>query len=377
MQGVQPPVSISMKCALPQFGVQKQYCKMGFVTLESDKYVCVRQKVGAAGQLTIVDLAAGTSENKPWDVDGAIMNPNTKVLAVRGTGAKSNALQVWNLDMQSRIKAHKMTEPVKFWRWLSNNVIAIVTETSIYHWSLQAEGAPQKVADRKPDLNGCQIVAYDASSDFSWSALVGWTKGANGGVEGRIQVSSKKDGKTQALKGHVLTFAEVDDRDLLCFVMQDPSGGAAPVMVVKQVSCRDSVKVSAISYLFSFRALLLFFVFAQYVCPCIHISFIYPSNPSIHPSIHPSFSFLSFLVFPPFLSSFHSICTLQFISHAMLAGTTRDQSLLSPALERSFRLRRLNARHSQVRCPLHVHEERLSLRHRHPHSRLFLRKQQY
>ena len=63
-------MSISMKCALPQFGVQKQNCKMGWVTMESDKYVCVRQKVGDAGQLTIVDLSAGTSENKPWDVDG-------------------------------------------------------------------------------------------------------------------------------------------------------------------------------------------------------------------------------------------------------------------------------------------------------------------
>ena len=32
-----------------------------------------------------------------------------------------------------------MKEPVIFWKWISSNTIAMVTETSVYHWSLEGE----------------------------------------------------------------------------------------------------------------------------------------------------------------------------------------------------------------------------------------------
>ena len=35
------------------------------------------------------------------------------------------------------MKAHNMTEDVQFWKWISLNTVAIVTDTTIYHWGME------------------------------------------------------------------------------------------------------------------------------------------------------------------------------------------------------------------------------------------------
>ena len=32
-----------------------------------------------------------------------------------------------------------MVEDVTFWKWVNLNTIALVTETSVYHWSMEGE----------------------------------------------------------------------------------------------------------------------------------------------------------------------------------------------------------------------------------------------
>lgn len=39
--------------------------------------------------------------------------------------------------MKSKMKAHIMTEDVVFWKWISINTLALVTENSVYHWSME------------------------------------------------------------------------------------------------------------------------------------------------------------------------------------------------------------------------------------------------
>lgn len=49
-------------------------------------------------------------------------------------------LQIFNIEMKSKMKAHQMTDDVIFWKWINLNTIALVTETTVYHWSM--EGKP-------------------------------------------------------------------------------------------------------------------------------------------------------------------------------------------------------------------------------------------
>ena len=53
--------------------------------MESDKYICVREKVGESAQVVIIDMAnPQTPIRRPISADSAIMNPQTKVIALKG-----------------------------------------------------------------------------------------------------------------------------------------------------------------------------------------------------------------------------------------------------------------------------------------------------
>lgn len=102
--------------------------------------------------------------------------------------------------MKSKMKAHTMTDDVIFWKWISINTLALVTETSVYHWSMEGkflmkmhfffffyiytynvlniclylgDSLPQKMFDRHSSLNGCQIINYRTDPKQSWLLLIG------------------------------------------------------------------------------------------------------------------------------------------------------------------------------------------------------------
>jgi clathrin heavy chain len=56
------------------------------LTLESDHFICVREKVGEQNQVVIIDLAeANNVLRRPISADSAIMHPSQKILALKGT----------------------------------------------------------------------------------------------------------------------------------------------------------------------------------------------------------------------------------------------------------------------------------------------------
>lgn len=48
-------------------------------------------------------------------------------------------LQIFNIEMKSKVKATTMNEDVVFWKWITVNTLGLVTETSILHWSMEGE----------------------------------------------------------------------------------------------------------------------------------------------------------------------------------------------------------------------------------------------
>lgn len=71
-----------------------------------------------------------------------------------------------------------MPAPVTYWRWLSPNLIALVTASSVFHWSIEGDSAPVKIFDRNPALaEGTQIINYQVSEDAKWCLLCGISAG--------------------------------------------------------------------------------------------------------------------------------------------------------------------------------------------------------
>ena len=48
-------------------------------------------------------------------------------------------MQICNIEMKSRMKAHQMVDDVVFWKWINLNTVALVTETAVFHWSMEGE----------------------------------------------------------------------------------------------------------------------------------------------------------------------------------------------------------------------------------------------
>jgi hypothetical protein len=55
------------------------------LTFESDRFICVREKVNEQNQVVIIDLGEGNNVlRRPITADSAIMHPHQKILALKG-----------------------------------------------------------------------------------------------------------------------------------------------------------------------------------------------------------------------------------------------------------------------------------------------------
>jgi len=130
------PIRFQEHIQLQNVGINASNIGFSTLTMESDKYICVREKVADTSQVVIIDMADSQNPSRrPISADSAIMNPASKVIALKA----GKTLQIFNIEMKSKMKAHNMTDDVQFWKWISVNTVALVTDTAVYHWSMEGE----------------------------------------------------------------------------------------------------------------------------------------------------------------------------------------------------------------------------------------------
>ncbi|EDV20188.1 uncharacterized protein TRIADDRAFT_51044 [Trichoplax adhaerens] len=201
----QIPIKFQEHVVLTNVGINA--ANIGFATLsmQSDKFICVREKVGDTSQVVIIDMANPNSPiRRPISAESAIMNPASKVIALRA----GKTLQIFNFDMKSRMKAHTMNEDVIFWNWISVNTVALVTQTSVYHWSMEGDSLPEKMFDRHASLSGYQIINYRVDPTMQWLLLVGIAAQQNR-VAGAMQLYSTERKVSQPIEGHAAAFTSM------------------------------------------------------------------------------------------------------------------------------------------------------------------------
>jgi clathrin heavy chain len=220
------PVLFNEALNLTNCGVPSDCIKFGSTSMESDKFITVCDSSSGTPQIIIVDMSAGNEVKKrPIKAEAAIMNPLSQVLALRS----GTTLQIFNLELQARMKSSTMNEQVVFWRWTSSNNIALVTPSAVYHWSIEGESAPVKLFDRHQSLaEGVQIINYQVSSDKKWCLLMGIKAGAGGVIDGQMQLYSVDKRVSQVLQGHTAVFTTIlpegrtDKAQVLCFEEKKP-----------------------------------------------------------------------------------------------------------------------------------------------------------
>ncbi|OJT09644.1 Clathrin heavy chain [Trametes pubescens] len=208
---ISKPIAFCEHLQLSAIGIQPASISFQTLTLESDHFICVREKVNEANQVVIVDLAdANNVLRRPITADSAIMHPHQKILALKA----GRTLQVFNIETKQKVKSHVNNEDVVFWKWISDTTLGLVTETAVFHWTISdATSPPQKIFDRHANLVGAQIINYRASADEKWLVLIGisgnTTNPAAFKVKGAIQLYSRERAVSQPIEGHAASFAEL------------------------------------------------------------------------------------------------------------------------------------------------------------------------
>ena len=80
------PITFAERLNVANLGINADCIRFGNLTMESDKFLCVRQQAaGGAAELAIIDMTNGNRvEKHSIGAENAIMNPVTKVIALRG-----------------------------------------------------------------------------------------------------------------------------------------------------------------------------------------------------------------------------------------------------------------------------------------------------
>ncbi|ODV95313.1 hypothetical protein PACTADRAFT_50053 [Pachysolen tannophilus NRRL Y-2460] len=202
------PIDFTELAQLTSLGIQSQSLDFKSTTLESDKYVCVRESTANGNSVSIIDLQDGNKViKKNMSADNAIMHPRQLVISLRANGT---TLQIFNLESKQRLKAFTMSEPVIFWKWLDDEVLGLVTQSAIFTWSVfdGTNGGPIKLTDRHISLGSCQIINFVANEARDWFAVTGIAQ-ENGRIAGHIQLYSKQRNISQAIEGHVSKFSKI------------------------------------------------------------------------------------------------------------------------------------------------------------------------
>jgi len=201
------PIKLQELVQLTNVGVQLPSINFGSATMESDKYITVRE-ITADNQVELVvfDMANPLQPvRRPIQADSALMNPAKKILAIRA----GNELQLFDFEKREVVKSFSATEQIVFWTWVSDDCLGMVTQSSIYHWKLSDSGEPVKVFERHESLASSQIINYRTDEKEEWMCVVGIEALEGGLVGGSIQLYSTSKQMSQVIEGHAASFARL------------------------------------------------------------------------------------------------------------------------------------------------------------------------
>jgi len=253
MAGQQLPICFHELLQLQPLGIPAGMFSFANLTMESEKYVCVRDTTSTP-TILVIDVTKPQTQPLRLQVpaDSAIMHLSDSILAYRTDAQDGSALYVYNLEMKQIAAKRKLSEQVVFWKWISANSIALVTNSAVYHWSTEGDAAPKKVFVRHANLAGSQIINYKVSKDQKWCVLIGISQ-KEGRVAGSMQLYSVDAKKDQFIEGHAAAFVtyQVPGADapstLICMANRTAAGSKFMVIEVGKPE-RFSRKATDIYY---------------------------------------------------------------------------------------------------------------------------------
>jgi clathrin heavy chain len=255
------PIKFTELLQLSSAGVDTSAISFTTCTLESDHYLCVREKKNEAAQPEVVIIALKNGNNvtrRPIKADSAIMHWSREIIALR---AQQRTLQIFDLGAKAKLKAAQMDQDVTFWKWISETTIGLVTDSAVYHWDVfdASQPSPVKVFERNANMSGCQIINYRTNSEGKWMVLVGISSVQNR-IVGQMQLYSKDRGISQAIEGHAAAFGTLrlegapQDTKVFTFAVRTANGAKLHVVEIDHAEANPVFTKKAVDVFFPAEA---------------------------------------------------------------------------------------------------------------------------
>ena len=251
------PVQMREMAMLQQHGFNQNLIKLGVLSFESDKYICAKE-VDPQGNASVIvcDLNKGMefSKRKMAKADGVMMHPHQNIMAVRAKNGPNNIMiQVYNLDSKQKLKDITVNFDVTFWKWLNDNVIGLVSPTSVFVLNISDMNSPAKKAfDRQGPLAQGNVFVMNLVCDsnaqwFVLSAIGSSNVGGQPQVVGYIQLYNAQQNASQNVEGFAPAMGNVkciDDNacSILSFVDKKQNNPMYK-LIITDLSPQKRVKV--------------------------------------------------------------------------------------------------------------------------------------
>lgn len=203
-----PPITINELVQLAHIGVPREQVTWARVTLTSDKWISVRHNrddiTSHRATVTVLSPKEGTiSYAGQTSADSVLMNPTQPIIALKA----GFRFEVFNLDTKLLIGRTHLHENVSYWTWLNSDIVAIVTDTAVFHWDLwQGDSPPERIFTRHHRLAFSEIVSYKADPSIKWLAVTGLIP-EDDRISGITQLYSVDEDITQCISAHAVCFS--------------------------------------------------------------------------------------------------------------------------------------------------------------------------
>ncbi|KAM3248557.1 clathrin heavy chain 1 isoform X3 [Capsicum annuum] len=146
-------------------------------------------------------------------------------------GTSQDHLQIFNIEAKQKMKSYQMPE----------QMLALVTQTSVYHWPTEGDSEPIKMFDRTANLANNQIINYRCDPSEKWLVLIGIAPVSAERpqlVKGNMQLYSVDQQHSQALEAHAAAFASFRGRSRLLRRNKPISSFLHILLMISQLQCR-------------------------------------------------------------------------------------------------------------------------------------------
>ncbi|GAW83572.1 clathrin heavy chain [Plasmodium gonderi] len=230
------PLSVALADSLSTYDIQNESFRLGNVSIEGDKFICVKENVNENTQVVVINLHSKVSTRKYMKAESVIIHPHDPILALRGTIKNVNTifLQVFNIETKEKICSLNLNEYMSYWKWINNDTIAIICERNVYHWTIDVHNSKRhkenytltKVFEKAQVFidNNSQILYYATDKDMKWCILCGISTQDQGkSIDGYMQLYSCEKKLHQTIEGFIGCFGSFifdnwDIKPLFCFI---------------------------------------------------------------------------------------------------------------------------------------------------------------